>query len=148
MTFNLDTGTQAKVIPAKCSSTIMPNTTVMSDNRKLTGYGGHALRVNGYCNLIARYKEQSITQKIYIVDCNGPPIRGYRACQDLGLIKVVYAIAKATEEERDTPSTNTLSEYPDVFKGVGEFQGECSFRIDLSVAPVVCPPQRVPYALS
>ena len=147
MTFKLDTGAQANVIPAKDFATLMPSTPIRTDNRKLTGYGGHALKVNGYCTLEGRYKSNSITRKFYIVDCNGPPILGYRACQDLGLIKVVYAITDASEEEPDTQSANILNEYSDVFKGIGEFQGECSFRIDPSIAPVVCPPRRVPFAL-
>ena len=65
-----------------------------------------------------RYKSNSITRKFYIVDCNSPPILGYRACQDLGLIKVVYAITDASEEEPDTQSANILNEYSDVFKGI------------------------------
>ena len=65
----------------------------------------------------------------------------------VGLIKVVYTITDASEEEPDTQSANILNEYSDVFKGIGEFQGECSFRIDPSIPPVVCPPRRVSFAL-
>lgn len=54
---------------------------------------------------------------------------------------------QSTVTKRAAPRDHIQSEYSDVFKGIGTFPGKCSFRIDPSVAPVVCPPQRVPFAL-
>lgn len=39
LTFKLDTGAQASVIPAKDFNALMPNTQLMAADRKLTGYG-------------------------------------------------------------------------------------------------------------
>ncbi|KAK0137210.1 hypothetical protein N1851_026595 [Merluccius polli] len=130
LTFKLDTGAQTCVIPAKDFATLMPGTPLMADTHKLLAYGGHPLKVNGYCSLVGRYKDKSK---------DGPPILSYRACKNLGLIKVVYAVTDTSEEKCNTQSADILS--------IGEFQGECSFRIDPNVAPVVCPPRRVPFAL-
>lgn len=143
--FKLDTGAQASIIPATAFATLMPKTQLKAPDHRLTGYGGHSLEVKGYCNIEGRYKERSTIQKFYVVNCNGPPILGFRACKALGLIKVVYAVS--SEKERTTQSDKILSEYADVFKGIGTFPGECSFTIDPEVAPVVCPPRRVPFAL-
>lgn len=48
--------------------------------------------------------------------------------------------------KNSTQSDHTLDDYADVFKGIGTFPCECSFRIDPSVAPVVCSPKRVQFA--
>jgi len=45
----------------------------------------------------------------------------------------------------DKPSV--LKQYPDIFKGIGLFPGECKIHIDPSVIPVVHPPRRIPFAL-
>lgn len=101
--------------------------------------------MNSCCKIASTYKAKSTTETFYIVNCKGPPILGYKACKSLGLIKVVYAVN--SDEESSTQSDHVLSEYSDVFKGIDTFPGECSFRIDPNVAPVVCPPRRVPFAL-
>ena len=52
-----------------------------------------------------------------------------------------------------TPTTGilskdkVLSEYGDIFEGIGKFPGECTIQIDPSVAPVIHPPRKVPLAL-
>lgn len=140
LTFKLDTGAQASIIPVKDFNALMPNTQLMTADRKLTGYGGHTLEVYGYCETTSTYKAKSTTEKFYIVNC--------KACKALGLIKVVYAVTSG--KENSTQSDHILTyklEYSDIFKGIGTFPGECSFRIDPNVAPVVCPPRRIPFAL-
>lgn len=101
--------------------------------------------MNGYCEITSPYKAKSTTERFYIVNCKGPPILGFKACKALGLIKVVYAVN--SEKESSTQSDHILDEYSDIFKGIGTFPGKCSFRIDPKVAPVVCPPPRIPFAL-
>lgn len=103
------------------------------------------LEVNGYLKIRSTYKAKSTTERFYVVNCKGPPILGFKACKALGLIKVVYAVN--SDKESSTQSDHILDEYADVFKGIGTFPGECNYRIDPSIAPVVCPPRRVPFAL-
>lgn len=85
LTFKLDTGAQTSVIPARGFATLMPGTPLITADCKLLGYGGHLLKVKGYCNLQARYKDKSTTQKFHIVDCSGPLILGFKACKKPGL---------------------------------------------------------------
>lgn len=145
LTFKLDTGAQANIVPANVFTKL--NTPLKKDKDKLFGYGGHPLKVEGHCELVSRYKDKTTEQTFHIVDCNGPPILGFKACKALGLIKVVYAVTDENKAEQPTHAKDILSEYSDVFEGVGEFQGECSFRVDPNITPVVCPPRRVPFAL-
>lgn len=66
------------------------------------------------------------------------------SCLALELIKLIYTL-NATEPPLDKEMV--LSEFNDVFRGVGLFKGECSIRIDGDATPVVNPPRRVPVAL-
>lgn len=134
------------MIPAKDFNKLMPGTPLRKVKRKLYGYERQPLKVIGYWALTSRYKDKAKMLKFYVVDCNTPPILGFKACKALGLIKVVYAISATSNEEPTNQLTNILSEYSDVFKGIGTFQGKCSFRIHSSVVPVVCPPRRMPFA--
>lgn len=104
MTFKLDTGAQTRVIPQKEFNKLRPSIQPKKDKHRLYGYRGHPLKVEGYCNLAARYKDRTTLQKFHIVDCNGPPILGYKACKALGLINVVYA---ASATSRKAPSSQT-----------------------------------------
>ena len=40
-----------------------------------------------------------------------------------------------------------MAEYAEVFQGIGEFPGVCTFRVAPDATPVVCPPRRIPIAL-
>lgn len=100
LTFKLDTGAQANIIPANTFQ--MLQTPLREDKDKLFGYGGHPLKVNGHCELISRYKDRKSEQTFHVVDCTGPPILGFRACKALGLIKVVYAVTESKEAGQPT----------------------------------------------
>ena len=50
--------------------------------------------------------------------------------------------------EKTTISPQTWQEeYSDVFKGIGEFEGEYSIKVDPTVQPVIHAPRTVPHAL-
>lgn len=85
------------------------------------------LKVRDYCNLNGRLKDRSTTWKVHIVDCSGPPIFDYKAYTALRLIKEMYAIIATSKEECSTHPVDILNKYSDIFKGNGEFQGECCF---------------------
>ncbi len=52
-----------------------------------------------------------------------------------------------TSDDKHLDKQTVLSEYTDVFKGIGTFSGKCTIQIDPSAKPVVHPPRRVPVAL-
>lgn len=102
--------------------------------------------MDGKCKLKFRHKDRSLLLDFHIVDTNAPPVLAVKACRDLNLVKIVMAV------NEENGKTNTISqcimeEYADVFQGIGEFPGECNFRVDPDIAPVVCPPRRIPIAL-
>ena len=58
---------------------------------------------------------------------------------ELELIKLTYAV--------DSTQQNIVSDYADLFKGVGLFTGTCSIHLKDDAVPVVNPPRRIPLAL-
>lgn len=80
------------------------------------------------------------------MDTSAPPVLAMKACRDLNLVKIVMAVSEG-KDKIDTDCQNIIEEYADVFQGIGEFPGKCNFRDDPDVAPVVCPPRKIPIAL-
>jgi len=60
------------------------------------------------------------------------PILGLRAGLDMNLAKLVLLVK----------CTSILKEFQDVFKGIGEFPGECGIHINPSAVPIVYPAGR------
>ncbi|KAK7938626.1 hypothetical protein WMY93_001952 [Mugilogobius chulae] len=52
-----------------------------------------------------------------------------------------------SETKSNSDPKQLVKEFADVFQGIGEFQGECTLRINPDATPVVYPPRRVPIAL-
>ena len=66
-----------------------------------------------------------------------------------GSLESDFVVGRPPPLTRETPVSrdDVLSEYKDVFEGIGKFPGECSIHIDPAVPPVVHPPRKVPFAL-
>lgn len=99
--------------------------------------------MRGTFQLKCRYKKNSTKLDFYVIDTNAPPVLAMKTCRDLNLIKIVMAVS----EECKTSSQSILKEYADLFQGIGEFPGECRFRVAPDATPVLCPPRRIPIAL-
>lgn len=144
--FKVDTGAQANTIPVNIFQTLFQDVALKPVTRKLTDYGGHALTVDGKCKLKCRHKNSTLLLDFHIVDTSAPPVLAMKACRDLNLVKIVMAVSE-DREKMDTECQSIIEEYADVFQGIGEFPGECNFRVDPDITPVVCPPRRIPIAL-
>lgn len=73
-------------------------------------------------------------QEFYVVDTQALPILGLRTCLEMDLIKLVLSVQTDTRQSDDL-----LSEFADVFEGIGEFPGQCKIHIDPNAVPVVSP---------
>lgn len=103
---------------------LLANTTLLKDKHKLCGVSAKSKRL---LQFKGRLKERSTIQEVHTVDCSGPPIFGYKAYTALTLIKEMYAIIANSKDECSTHPVDILNKYSNIFKGIGEFQGECSF---------------------
>ena len=107
--------------------------------------------MRGRCKLKCKYKQQDSELELYVVNTQSSPILSLRSCRNLELIKLVYSVDHAdTLDACDTPElvkTAILSEYADVFDGLGLIPGACKIQLNPNVVPVVQPPRRVPVAI-
>ena len=146
---------------------------VPSSKIELYAYTGHPLENLGHCYLKCVHKDKSMHVKFDVMNTSSSAILELRQCLDFKLIKLIYTYdTLRPEAESDNPNSppkvpnpknregprppplfretlvsrdNVLSEYKDVFEGIGKFPGECS--IHPVVPPVIYPPRKVPFAL-
>ena len=87
-----------------------------------------------------------------VVDGNYTPLRGARAAPQMGLLVVQHHnIQQVSNNEALTTSQSSsltkeqvLTDFADIFKGLGRMEGKLHLEADDSVSPVVMPPRRVP----
>ena len=99
--------------------------------------------MRGMCQLRCLYRDIALMLDFYVIDTNAPPVMAMKTCRDLNVVKIVMAVS----EEKDAALQSIMAEYAEVFQGIGEFPGVCTFRVAPDATPVVCPPRRIPIAL-
>lgn len=72
--------------------------------------------------------------------------------EKMNLVKILDADVNATQDKRSDVPSNVksnpiLSEFLDVYTGVGCLEGNYSIRVDDNIPPVVHPPRKVPFPL-
>nr|XP_023665899.1 uncharacterized protein LOC111842957 [Paramormyrops kingsleyae] len=144
--FKMDLGAEINGIPNNTFNALFKRVPVAPSTQSITAYGGNALEVRGTCMLECKHDDRSVLLEFHIVKVRAPPILGLSASLDLNLIKLVMGVSKE-QTKIDNNSKTMLKEYADVFQGIGEFVGECTFRVNPHPTPVVYPPRRVPIAL-
>ncbi|KAL0194540.1 hypothetical protein M9458_008112, partial [Cirrhinus mrigala] len=144
--FKIDLGAEINAIPNNTFNTLFKRVPVAPPAQSITAYGGNPLVVRGTCMLECEHDDRSALLEFHIVKAKAPPILGLGASLDLNLIKLVMGVSKEQTKIDNNPKT-ILKEYADVFQGIGEFVGECTFRVNPHATPVVYPPRRVPIAL-
>ena len=124
--FKLDTGAQVNLLSVADYSKLKVKSKIHPVNIKVTGYTGESMPVKGSC--VATF------QPIY---------RSLSACEKLDLVKRVFVVASELNNDQDA----LMTEYKDVFEGLGCLPGEHRIHADENVAPVVHACRKVPFAL-
>ncbi|RXN08425.1 retrotransposon-like family member retr-1 [Labeo rohita] len=141
LTFKLDTGAECNVLSFKdFEKTSNKTTTLKKSNCTLVTYSGHTMETKGKVWLKCGYKDTEFDLEFQIVEEDSPAILGREACSKLGLIKRVYKVENKNQ-------TDILSEYQDVFTGLGCVPGLHHIQLNPDVAPVIHAPRKVPIAL-
>ena len=99
--------------------------------------------MRGMCQLRCLYRDIALMLDFYVIDTNAPPVMAMKTCRDLNVVKIVMAVS----EEKDAALQSIMAEYAELFQGIGEFPGVCTFQVAPDATPVVCPPRRIPIAL-
>ncbi len=147
--FKLDTGSQVNILPENIYRKLNLQHVLQKSTSKLSAYNGSSLESVGYCKLPCRCAITDLSIGFHVVCTDSPPILGLNTCLDLELVKLTYSVETTCTSNIAEPlnKETVLSEYADVFKGIGMFSGECTIQVDPNAKPVVHPPRRVPVAL-
>ena len=138
--FKLDTGAHANVLPVELYHKLRPNSSLQKTQTVLTAFGNTKIIPAGTATLECAVNAHKQRLKFYVTKATNVPILGQQACESLNLLKRVETI--------ETPLTQEVlfQQYKDVFTGVGEYQEEYHIELDETVAPVIQPARKVPYA--
>ena len=157
----VDTGAEGNILPLSIYQSLEQHTTpkqlppLTPSSVKIVAYGGTAVKLHGTCNLGIRHKNEFTSAVFYVTDTKGPVLIGLPTCQALGLVSLNFNVQVAnhppTTEPNPKGSTITrdqvLEQYPDVFDGIGCFEGTFKITVDPAIQPVIHPPRRIPITL-
>ena len=132
VSFKLDTGAQVKFIPLhvfqlECNG-------LKSTTQKIN--------VEGQCTLVCSYMGTQGQHQFYVVSTQAPPILGLSSCLSLNLIQLILSVEGS--QGSDTVSLNPgdiLTEYKEVFEGLGSFPGVHKIQLKPDVELVIHPPR-------
>ena len=90
-----------------------------------------------------------------VVDDNYMPLIGARAAQQMGFIVVQHHNIQLvsnnevfnTSQSSPLRKEQVLTDFADIFKGLGKMEGKLHLEVNESVPPVIMPTLRVPVAL-
>ena len=144
VSFKLDTGAQVNVIPLYVFHQLEGNN-LESTTQMLFGSGGKPLKVEGKCTLACSYKGTQGQHHFYVVSTQASPILGLSSCLSLNLIQLVFSVEErqGSDTVSQTPG-DILTEYKDVFEGLGSSPGVHKIQLKPEVNPVIHPPRKVP----
>ena len=106
----------------------------------------------GQIRLLTERKGRKYGVLFHIVKQDLTPLLCRTTCEKMNLVKILDADINATHNERTEVSPNVrsdpiLSEFTDIFTGVGCLEGNYSIQVDDGFHPVVHPPRKVPVPL-
>ncbi|XP_063628947.1 uncharacterized protein LOC134800377 [Cydia splendana] len=142
--FKLDTGAEVNVLPLRYLSQVgLSKENLMVTTSRLHGYSGKNLDVLGKCFLKVVYKDNVYFLEFKVVDVPSAPVLGKNDCKLMNLVKRVFAVSET--EQLHSPAF--VTEYKDVFQGIGCLPGSYKIRVNRECKPVVHAPRKVPIPL-
>ena len=102
---------------------------------RLKLYDDSVINVKGECDLTCHYKGVQRNLNFKIVDSSQPPLLSQQTCTKMGLISVHVDSAVNSMQHDTVPLTegDIVSEFSDVFQGLGCLAGEYHIDIDPAV---------------
>lgn len=140
--FKVDTGAQANIIPKSLYDKMNMPPPIQKCSHRLRSYTGQPLKNVGCVKLHVTYKNSSYHGYFCIVDTVSQPIIGLQASLELKLIELILSVDQVAMDRE-----SVLSEYNQLFSGLGTLDGEVNIHLKADATPVVHPPRRVPHSL-
>ena len=160
--FQLDCGATCNLLPLKDYTRVMgdPDDLYIEKSKaKLTMYNGAVMYPVGKCKLKCTRDGSSHVLEFQVVDGDVRPLLSAESCQRLNFLKVLvkdslHHVDTVTQDSQYKPSMSKtvindsiLTEYADVFEGLGCLADPYHIEIDPTAQPVIHPPRKVPVTL-
>ena len=148
----VDSGASCNVLPRK----FLPKDTVVDTTEvKLTTYSKASLKVLGVEKIQLRNPKNQKKYRVQfvVIDEDYTPLLSSTSAHEMGVITVQHEnILNFNETVVKTDCQGLTMEevtasYSDVFKGLGCMEGALHLEVDMTVAPAIMPPRRVPLTL-
>ena len=140
-----------------CQRFIPEGTLVQESNKVLTAYNKQQILALGTARVSMRNPKtrKKYNAEFVVVEDDFVPLIGARAAQQMGLLVVQHHNIQvvnsnevpATSQKSSLTKEQVLTDFADIFKGLGKMEGKLHLEVDESVSPVIMPPRRVPVAL-
>ena len=139
-----DTGAQANIMSETDYKKLKNRPKIHTTKERLKGYYQSEIPVKGKCMLAVKHKMIKHNIAFFIVPGSTQPLLGWAACEKLELVKLICQVDNSNvSSEYET----LLTEFSDVFKGLGNLPGEHKIVIDEYVTPVAHACRKVPFKL-
>ena len=146
--FKLDTGSGATVLQINVLNEIksakLEETTTL-----LCAFGENQVVPLGIVMFECTTDKGDTEQLLFFVTGSADvPVLGHKACDKLNLVKRVYMRQPMRQpQRRSLTKYEMISEYEDVFTGVGQYDKEYSVELIANAQGVIQPPPKFPYAI-
>ncbi|KAL4702332.1 hypothetical protein ACJJTC_006938 [Scirpophaga incertulas] len=146
--FKLDTGADVNLIPYHVYKKLSKNKNIkLSKSKyKLVAYNKTGIKTYGSIVLEVKIKDRSILIDFIITTSGFQPTLGRDSCILLGLVERKY-VDSIDIEANDIDKQKIISNYSNVFTGIGCFPNQCQILLKKGSEPVSKPPHRLPLRL-
>ena len=139
----VDTGAQGNVLPLRMYRRMYPNNlnvegypmtrSLQPSLTVLTAY----ICQYGRMKLRCAHQDTNCVAEFFVADTPGSEILGLPSCRDLQLVPMNCEVTHRPTNDVIQSKNDLLREYPDVFEGIGRFDGAFHIATDQSVTPAV-----------
>ena len=129
----------ANVLPLSVYNNLKNKPLLEETNVKLSTYNGGDIPTIGKCELNLENKNENCKVSFVVTDTKSPPLLGLQACQQLKIVKRVWAV--------NSSEPNLIQQYEDVFGEIGCLKEDYHININPEVKPVIHPPRKIPLSM-
>ena len=141
--FQLDSGAKCNIMKFDTFKKLKLKLPLKESKNMLKSFSGHRIKPLGVITLPVTVNDKVYHENFQIVelDHNVPNVMGLDSCLKLNLLH------KGPSVPVNTIDNDVISEYNDLFEGIGCLPGKHRIVIDKSVPPVIHPPRKIPLAM-
>ncbi|XP_037517802.1 uncharacterized protein K02A2.6-like isoform X2 [Rhipicephalus sanguineus] len=140
VTFKVDTGSQANVLPLSMFRKLKM-TTLMPSSAVLRSYGGNMIKHIGKFSALIEIGDRKACAEFFVVKKDHSTILGLDTSEKLGIVR------RAVDSVTTNDTEEITKEFPRLFHGTGCAPREYKIELHRDAVPVVQPARRVPLSL-